>query len=175
MIRFSTLLAVGFVCGCSASVQLNADSTTPSSAASPSTGPQAVGVEPAPLPEVVVQNVEFDSARAQIRDGSRRLLDELAAKLLADASIDRVDIDGHTDGRGTPDRNLQLSIYRANAVRQHLIERGVAADRLVARGLGDERPVSDNVTAEGRQLNRRVELVIYRRSQPAPQTPIASR
>jgi OmpA-OmpF porin, OOP family len=173
MRRILTLLALGFACGCSASVQLKSAPSvvSPPPPAPPSTG----GNEIAAPPEVFVQNVEFDSARAQIRDSSRRLLDQLAAFLLKDGSIQRVDIDGHTDGRGTPDRNLQLSVYRANAVRQHLIERGIAPERLVARGLGDERPVSDNVTAEGRQLNRRVEFTIYRRGQPVAGTALASR
>jgi outer membrane protein OmpA-like peptidoglycan-associated protein len=173
MRRILTLLALGFACGCSASVQLNSASSVPSP--SPSQSSQSSGAEVAAPPQVVVQNVEFDSARAQIREGSRRQLDELAATLLQDGSIERVDIDGHTDGRGTPDRNLQLSIYRANAVRQHLIERGIAAERLVARGLGDERPISDNVTAEGRQLNRRVEFTIYRGGRSAAGAAVASR
>lgn len=146
--------------GCAGSVELRSAPSVPPQAPTPETA------EPAetPPPEIIVHNVEFDSARAQIRPESHKLLNDLAAILLADATIQRVDIDGHTDARGGSERNLHLSVYRAEAVRNYLVERGVPAERLVPRGLGEARPLSDNVSGEGRQLNRRVEFTIYRRS-----------
>jgi len=154
------LAAFGLLPACSGSVELRSASSVPPQA------PTREAVEPAetPPPEIIVHNVEFDSARAQIREDSRKFLDDLAALLRADATIERVDIDGHTDTRGVPERNLSLSVYRAQSVRTYLIERGVGAERLVARGHGESRPLSDNVTADGRQMNRRVEFTIYRRS-----------
>ena len=163
MRAFTFAVVLASLTGCSASVQVKTASSVPPAA--PTLEPVAAQPTEALPPEIIVQNVEFDSARAQIRESSRKALDDLAATLIKDPTIQRVDIDGHTDGRGTPERNLFLSMYRAKAVRQYLIDRGVQAERLVPRGLGDERPISDNRSAEGRQLNRRVEFVIYRRSQ----------
>jgi OmpA-OmpF porin, OOP family len=68
--------------------------------------------------------------------------------------------EGHTDSQGDDAYNQELSERRAGAVRQYLIETyGIAADRLEAEGFGESRPVADNETPEGRQQNRRVELV----------------
>ncbi len=72
----------------------------------------------------------------------------------------RVAIEGHTDNVGKADYNLELSERRAAAVREFLIAQGVAAGRLTSAGFGMTRPLADNATAEGRQRNRRVDLVI---------------
>ena len=71
-------------------------------------------------------------------------------------------IEGHTDSRGNPKRNLLLSQRRAEAVRQYLISKGVAPDRLQAVGYGDTRPIAPNDTRKGRAANRRVEFIIVR-------------
>lgn len=158
------LALVGWVVltGCSGEVQLRtAAATTP---AAPTPVPVAATAPQPALPETFVEEIEFDSARAQIRDSSKKTLDDLAAKLLADPSIERVDIEGHCDSRGTPERNLDLSTRRAREVRLYLIKKGIDPNRLVARGFGEERPISDNWTAEGRQFNRRVEFTVYRQS-----------
>jgi len=67
---------------------------------------------------------------------------------------------GHSDNQGTLDANLALSQRRAEAVRDALVSRGVAAERLDARGVGFLAPVASNATEEGRARNRRVELVL---------------
>ena len=69
---------------------------------------------------------------------------------------------GHTDDRGKASYNKQLSERRAHAVRDYLISKGVSADHLTANGYGEERPVADNNTKEGRSINRRVELAIIK-------------
>ena len=70
-------------------------------------------------------------------------------------------IEGHTDSEGDAEYNLDLSERRAAAVVRYLIEAyGISSDRLAAEGLGESAPVGDNSTAEGRQQNRRVELVV---------------
>ncbi|CAM3135537.1 OmpA family protein [Corallococcus sp. ZKHCc1 1396] len=71
-------------------------------------------------------------------------------------------IEGHTDSRGTEGYNEQLSERRAQSVRNFLINQGVPADRIDIRGMGEDRPVASNATAEGRANNRRVEIVVER-------------
>ncbi|HKX29981.1 MAG TPA: OmpA family protein, partial [Blastocatellia bacterium] len=81
--------------------------------------------------------------------------------LLAYPGNYRMEIEGHTDAVGSDEYNLKLSQARAETVRNFLAQAGVPADRIVAtRGLGKSQPVADNSTAAGRQVNRRVELVI---------------
>ena len=67
---------------------------------------------------------------------------------------------GHTDSTGTAEYNQQLSLNRANAVRNHLVGNGVDTRRVTTEGYGESQPVADNDTESGRQLNRRVELRI---------------
>lgn len=91
---------------------------------------------------------------------SFEILDALVAVLRAHAELTRVDIQGHTDDRGDRAANLDLSARRARAVRTYLIDHGIAPDRVEAHGLGPDRPVATNATAEGRATNRRVEVHI---------------
>jgi outer membrane protein OmpA-like peptidoglycan-associated protein len=69
-------------------------------------------------------------------------------------------IEGHTDNIGDDDSNLRLSIARAEAARAWLIEAGVEPERVVAVGYGEERPIGDNSTSDGRAVNRRVEFLL---------------
>jgi outer membrane protein OmpA-like peptidoglycan-associated protein len=69
-------------------------------------------------------------------------------------------VEGHTDSTGTQEINMKLSDQRANAVRDFLIQEGLSADTLTARGFGEDVPVADNSTAAGRQKNRRVEIIV---------------
>jgi outer membrane protein OmpA-like peptidoglycan-associated protein len=73
-----------------------------------------------------------------------------------------IEVAGHTDSRGSDAYNIKLSQRRAEAVRDYLISKGIAADRLSAKGYGESQPVADNATDEGRFKNRRVELVPLR-------------
>ncbi len=102
--------------------------------------------------------VHFDTAKATIRPDSEELLTN-AAQVLKENPTLRVYVDGHTDSQGGKAMNLALSKRRAAAVRAWLIKQGIEANRLVARGFGLQNPVGDNGTPEGRQANRRVELV----------------
>jgi outer membrane protein OmpA-like peptidoglycan-associated protein len=92
--------------------------------------------------------------------GARKRLDEVASVLVAQEQI--AVVEGHTDAKGSPWKNVDLSRRRAEAVRRYLVSRGCATDRLVARGMGPDRPVADNATVEGRANNRRIEIVINR-------------
>jgi outer membrane protein OmpA-like peptidoglycan-associated protein len=103
--------------------------------------------------------VYFDTAKAKIQSRSFKLLDQVAKILVEHPELERVWIEGHTDSQGKPEKNLKLSQDRAEAVRQYLIMKGVAPERLVAKGFGQERPIADNKTAKGRAANRRVEFL----------------
>jgi OOP family OmpA-OmpF porin len=71
----------------------------------------------------------------------------------------KFEIDGHTDATGTPAHNATLSQQRADAVKAQLTTMGIDASRLSTKGFGDTKPISDNVTPEGKANNRRVEFV----------------
>lgn len=108
---------------------------------------------------VVTRGIHFDSGSDRLRSESTASLREIATMLREHPDLDLV-IEGHTDDVGEAEANRELSRRRAEAVRRTLVEEfGVAGSRLEARGLGETRPVADNDTAEGRQQNRRVELV----------------
>ncbi len=102
--------------------------------------------------------VHFDTAKATIRPDSEELLTN-AAQVLKDDPQMFIFVDGHTDSVGGKTMNLALSKRRAASVRTWLLRHGIEGNRLVSRGFGMNNPVADNTTDEGRQANRRVELV----------------
>lgn len=118
--------------------------------------PRAVAPE-APR-KLMLEGVNFDSDSATLRPESLAILDHAAATLKEWGEA-KVEVAGHTDSTHSDAYNLSLSQRRAEAVRAYLIEQGVAAERLTARGYGESSPVADNTTAEGRFKNRRVELI----------------
>ena len=108
---------------------------------------------------LALEGVNFDNDEDVLRPDSRAILDTATATLLRYPAI-KVEVAGHTDGRGTSEHNLDLSSRRAKAVMEYFIARGVAADRLTAKGYGESQPIGNNYTEEGRIKNRRVELRI---------------
>ena len=102
--------------------------------------------------------VNFDTGKSTINPDSTKTLDDAAAALKAAGAL-KVEVGGHTDNVGTPEANIKLSQDRAQAVMAALVQRGVAADRLTAKGYGQTAPIADNRTEDGRAKNRRVELV----------------
>jgi OmpA-OmpF porin, OOP family len=105
----------------------------------------------------VTLEVHFDTGKATIKPESVALVDA-AAEMLRSADTLRVEVGGHTDNVGDAEANLKLSTARAQSVMQALVARGVAAERLSAKGYGQTAPVADNRTEVGRAKNRRVEL-----------------
>jgi OmpA-OmpF porin, OOP family len=119
---------------------------------------------------ILLHQVEFDTGTAKIRRESAAILDEIAGVFRQHAEIASAEIQGHTDNRGSEKQNTALSQARAEAVRKALIKRGIDAARLSAKGYGPTRPAFANLTTEGRQKNRRVEIKILSRipKQEAP-------
>ncbi len=106
---------------------------------------------------LVLRNVTFSSGKAEITPGSFATLDEIAAMLAANPDV-KIEVRGYADSKGSADANLSLTQRRAEAVRQYLIQHGIEAARVRARGYGEADPVASNETSEGRAMNRRVEL-----------------
>ena len=108
--------------------------------------------------KIVLHGILFDTGKTDITAASVPVLDEVAAMMKTNPTM-KFRIDGHTDNVGAKAANLALSKGRAAAVKAALVSRGVDTARLTSDGLGDTKPVADNATEEGRQQNRRVELV----------------
>ena len=104
-------------------------------------------------------DVLFDTGRAELSPGSSRKLDQLA-QFLSEHKERRVQIDGFTDSVGTDSYNEELSRRRADAVKSALLVRGIDSSRISTQGYGKAYPVANNTDSGGRQLNRRVEVVI---------------
>jgi len=105
--------------------------------------------------------VNFASKSSEPGSGSMDVLNRVAGLLQENAGA-KIEIAGHADSRGTLKFNQQLSLRRANAVKDRLINRGVNADRLFIKGYGETKPVADNSTPAGMEKNRRVEFIIAR-------------
>jgi len=103
------------------------------------------------------RNIQFETGKATIKPISYKILDEVAS-ILNEYPYYDVNVDGHTDNVGKPDKNLQLSKDRAASAVTYLVGKGISANRLVSAGYGDTKPVGDNKTAAGRAQNRRVEF-----------------
>ena len=110
----------------------------------------------------IAEVIRFEPNGAAIVADSEPLLKEIAATIKAHAHF-KVQIEGHTDGWGNPERNVDLSERRAQAVMLFLIEQGVPAQQLSAKGYGPKQPVASNRRREGRALNRRVVFRIAKR------------
>jgi len=106
-------------------------------------------------------DVLFDLGQATLRPEARERLSRLSGVLLAYSGTYTLEFEGHTDSSGSDELNNRLSDARASAVRDYVIGAGVRGDRVVGtRGLGKANPVASNDTSDGRQQNRRVEIVI---------------
>ncbi len=104
--------------------------------------------------------VLFASNEATLLPAAIIKLNEVAEALIKGNPDANITVEGHTDSQGQRDYNMNLAQKRADAVRDQLVARGVAADRIKAVGIGPDRPVADNKSAEGRANNRRVEIIV---------------
>jgi len=131
----------------------------------------------------ILQRVEFATNSDKIQGAtSFAVLDAVVSALRLHPEIFQIEVAGHTDNAGQADANRMLSQKRADAVLTYLKERGIEANRLVAKGYGPDKPIADNKTTGGRQKNRRVEFNILKSAKksqasgdlmPAPATPAA--
>ncbi len=103
------------------------------------------------------KTILFDTGKASIKKESEDVLKNIVA-ILAEYKNSKFTIDGHTDSTGSAKNNQRLSEERAYSVMNYLIENGVASSRLSATGYGEDRPIADNNTNQGRRTNRRVEI-----------------
>jgi outer membrane protein OmpA-like peptidoglycan-associated protein len=95
-------------------------------------------------------------AKEKLRDVAKALLEQGDTTIL---------VEGHTDSRGSSEKNHELSLLRAQEVRGYLVSQGIPTNNIQALGLGEDRPIASNETAEGRANNRRVEIVVNPRGE----------
>ncbi len=107
----------------------------------------------------VLRNIHFDFDKATLRNSSQQELERLYGLLVKNRSI-RLEIAGHTDNKGTIEYNIELSMNRAKAVVEFLVQKGIETNRLHANGYGETEPITTNTSAIGRQFNRRTEFEV---------------
>jgi len=108
---------------------------------------------------IVLRGVNFEFDKSKLTVNAKTLLDMVADALLARTDI-KVEIDGHTDAKGSDAYNQKLSERRAQSVKDYLGSRGVDLTRMTTVGFGESKPITTNETDEGREINRRVELKV---------------
>jgi outer membrane protein OmpA-like peptidoglycan-associated protein len=112
-----------------------------------------------PPKEFVMENVYFDSGKATLKSSSNNALNNLVEVLKAKSTM-CVEIQGHTDNVGTEEENLTLAQGRAESVKAYLVSKGIAANRISAKGYGSKSPIADNGTEAGKAKNRRTSLKV---------------
>lgn len=110
----------------------------------------------------IMDKVQFETGKADLKPVSHALLDEVAKMLKDNPQVERISVEGHTDATGSADFNRKLSQQRAESVAKYLSSKGVKAARMEPKGFGPDRPVADNETDMGREANRRVEFNILK-------------
>jgi len=110
------------------------------------------------------ETVQFETDSAKLLPQSQTLLDEVASQLTSHSEITKVQVEGYTDSTATRKHNQKLSEDRAASVKKYLISKGIDGKRLSTKGFGEDKPVGDNKTEDGRFKNRRVDFVILKRN-----------
>jgi OOP family OmpA-OmpF porin len=108
----------------------------------------------------ILEKVMFDYNKATIKMESHELLNDVADVIKENPKLEKIRVEGHTDSDGSDKYNKKLSQQRADAVKDFLVKAGVPAEKLEAVGYGEENPIADNSTDEGKEKNRRVEFNI---------------
>ncbi|MCX5591154.1 OmpA family protein [Alcaligenes endophyticus] len=128
-------------------------------------GASNLGVDVTEMPDGslrvnIPSHVSFDTGKYQLKSALLPVLDSVARALIQHPELRAVAV-GYTDSTGSLQTNQVLSRERAQAVTTYLSHQGVGGNRLIAEGRADSQPIGNNATAEGRALNRRVELYLY--------------
>ena len=110
-----------------------------------------------PSRTINLDNVQFDVAKATLRPGSYKDLQNLVEYMKGKIG-EKIEIGGHTDSSGIEEKNVILSQQRADAIKEYLVKNGIPADEIIAKGYGSTQPIADNQTPEGKQKNRRIEV-----------------
>jgi outer membrane protein OmpA-like peptidoglycan-associated protein len=108
----------------------------------------------------IKEKIQFEYNKAVILPASFGLLDEIVDVIKKNSHLKKIAIEGHASSEGDAKHNLKLSDDRAKSVMKYLVDKGVDAGRLTAKGFGSQRPIADNATDEGKEKNRRVEFLI---------------
>ena len=109
--------------------------------------------------------IQFEYNKADIKEESHELLNDIVSTLKEHEEIQEMSIEGHTDSDGKAKYNKKLSQSRADSVKQYLVDAGIDEARLVTKGWGEEKPIADNKTDEGKETNRRVEFLITKQAE----------
>ena len=165
----------GALGGCSSTIAFSDSSSIPIEGTLPPPPPPPPPPKPEPPPApkrvevtadqiVIHDKILFEVDKAVIRAESHGLCDEITQVIKDNPQILKLSIEGHTDGDGSVKYNQTLSDKRAAAVMQYLVDHGVAQERLSSKGFGESKPIGDNATPEGKEMNRRVEFIIVEQS-----------
>lgn len=120
--------------------------------------PPAPAPAPAPAPpDYSFKNIQFEFDSGILKTDSYPTLDKAAAEMKKDPSA-KFMLSGYASAEGTDQHNMELSVDRANSVKTYLVNTGVSAQNLTAKGFGESDPIADNTTDAGRIINRRVEM-----------------
>jgi OOP family OmpA-OmpF porin len=124
--------------------------------------------QPEPPKQIYIQDrVEFEVDSAKLLAVSHKVLDTVVDVMKKNPDLKLVEVQGHTDASGRAEKNQTLSQKRAESVLNYMVKTGgIAAGRLRAKGYGQDKPIADNDTPEGKQKNRRVEFHIIERATP---------
>ena len=106
--------------------------------------------------------VNFEPKSFDLTQESKQLLDEVVVTINVSPELQKIEVQAHTDYKGSGEANLKLSEQRALSVKNYLVSQGVLEKRLIAKGYGESQPIADNKTEEGRAKNRRVELKVIK-------------
>lgn len=121
--------------------------------------PFVVEIQHLPAKSFILEDCNFETGKADLKEESFKVIDELVAYLNR-KDDERIELGGHTDNVGTAKSNQILSEARANTVRTYLIAKGIDPARVTAKGYGLSKPIASNKTADGRAQNRRTEVTI---------------
>jgi OOP family OmpA-OmpF porin len=122
--------------------------------------PLSFGIKPIPKGSIVISNIYYETAKAELKPESKNSLDKELVNLLKDNPQLIIEVSAHTDDVGSNEYNQKLSQQRAESVVNYLINNGITKERMVAKGYGESKPIAPNTTPEGRQKNRRTEFKI---------------
>ncbi|TNF24627.1 MAG: hypothetical protein EP329_24590 [Deltaproteobacteria bacterium] len=123
------------------------------------------GVTINPCEIVITEKIFFEYDKDIIKPESFGIIDAVASVMLSRDWIEAIEVQGHTDSDGPDDYNLDLSQRRAEAVMRYMVDKGVDATRLTAKGYGETKPIASNGSKTGRAKNRRVQFIITKPSQ----------